>query len=516
MTAACYKHLSKNTIVIMSAQNKKATPNTRKGPVKNGKGPARVNKTAQRASPPAPAAARAAKTYTPPMPNITTLGKLLAHLRARGLTRYDYAMSALARCVGDDVTIVYEVVGAVESGKQYPSNETSLGQYAHLADKQVGRVLLSAKRKEADFSSVLYRQLNGIVLECNTWKVLAVPSCSFFRNASPQNIVANIASYDIYEIIDGTVVTLYHYNGSWRLSSANGYDVSQYTWLVEKTYWDAIADLATRYPEFKFENLSKRTCYTIGFRHKWFHPLMSDPERLWLIQACNLDVADNVLIADGDSVVPMIIRELNDVGLPVQQPLRTVVTGQDLYNQLTLENESAIQKYTSMLASGAAVPHYGYFMRSRSTASSLCDLMLPSNLLLMLQRTIYDLPRKRKPHESPITHQNRLNYVTLRAYLSVFTKFEFITMFPQFSQTYEHFDIMFNKLTNRVIALTTEGPSPTPLQDSRLESLARKLADYINKTPACVQSPDGAAVVQDFMRDKRFLELFFTAFVAVP
>lgn len=499
----------------MSAQDKKTNKPTRaKGA--NTRANTRTGKPSANSRMPtravAPAPVRAAKTYTPPMPNITTLGKLLAHLRARGLTRYDYAMSALARCVGDDVTIVYEVVGACDQ-RYPPINETPLGQYAHLADKQVGRVLLSAKRKEADFSSVLYRQLNGIVLECNTWKVLSVPSCSFFRNASPQNIIANIASYDIYEIIDGTVVTLYHYNGSWRLSSANGYDVSQYTWLTEKTYWDAIADLATRYPEFKFENLSPRTCYTIGFRHKWFHPLMSDPERLWLIQACNLDVADNVLIADGDSVVPMIIRELNDVGLPIQQPLRTVAMGQDLYNQLTLENESAIQKYTSMLASGAAVPHYGYFMRARSTASSLCDLMLPSNLLLMLQRTIYDLPRKRKPHESPITHQNRLNYVTLRAYLSVFTKFEFITMFPQFSQTYEHFDVLFNKLTNRVIALTTEGPSPTPLQDSRLESLARKLADYINKTPACVQSPDGAAVVQDFMRDKRFLELFFTAFM---
>jgi hypothetical protein len=450
------------------------------------------------------------KTYQPANPAITSLAKLLAHLRKIGPMRACDALSELRRCVGDDVTITYEVTNDA------PTVLTQRGDihphYAHLVDKSIDRVILSAKRKEADFSSLLYRQLNGLVLSSARWQVLSIPSTSFHRNASHQFIVNNLPQYDVYEIRDGTVVTLYHYNNSWRMSSANGYDVGNYTWVSDCTYTAAIDDLAKMYPDFSFAKLNPRVCYTIGFRHTNFHPLINDPQGMWLIQACNLDIVDNVVISQNGETLPIIHRELPDIGLPTQKPLAFTIAPQDIFNRITADNESAKQSYLSMLASGTARPHYGYFLRSKD--ATLPDIMLPSNLLQTLQNTIYDLPRKRKQHETPITHKNRLDYVCLRAYLSVFTKFEFITMFPQFSQLYENFDVLFNKLTNRVIALTTEGPAPNVLADSKLEALARKLSEHISRSGASVQTPEGVAIVQDFMRDRRFLEVFFSTFVA--
>lgn len=481
-----------------------------KGKTKTNQGGKASSKTKKPAAKEVKATARTEKTWQSPNPAITSLAKLLAHLRKLGPMRACDALSELRRCVGDDVTITYEVTNE-QPIVAPPRPDAPLPTYAHLVDKSIDRIILSAKRKEADFSSLLYRQLNGLVLS-NTWQVLSIPSMSFHRNVSQQFVIGNLPKYEVYEIRDGTVVTLYYYNDSWRMSSANGYDVGNYTWVSDCTYTTAIDDLAKQYPNFSFAKLNPRVCYTIGFRHTMFHPLINDPQGMWLIQACNLDIANNVVISQNGETLPIIHRELPDIGLPTQKPLAFTISPQDIYNRITADNESAKQSYLSMLASGTARPHYGYFLRCKD--GSLPDIMLPSNLLTTLQNTIYDLPRKRRPHETPITHKNRLDYVCLRAYLSVFTKFEFITMFPQFSQLYENFDTLFNKLTNRVVALSTDGPAPTPLADPKLEALAKKLADHILRTQACVQSPEGVAIVQDFMRDRRFLEVFFTAFIA--
>ena len=386
------------------------------------------------------------------------LTELCNSLRADPDLTTEQQFNMLKSLLGKDINMRYEIANDDDQDAVKLTTDTQSGRFSHLNNLNISRVLLTTIRSQTtDYSRELVRQCNGVILEFPTWKVLAVPSQAFNPNFRVADVKKNFSQYSVYEIKDGSTVTLYWYgnnltDGAWRMSSANGFDVGGYQWLGKSTYMMALQSLTGMYPDFSFDRLDKTKSYTIGFRHADFHPLATDPSKIWLIQACDLM-----------SLKPVDVN----IGIPLQT---TVVT---TYDAMIEKNISAMTKY---MTSEQHI-HYGYVLRGNCGASS--DIVLESELLKRIRQMVYNLPKKRIPNAAPITPDTRIEYIVLRAYLSS-QRIVFTNLFPQFKNLYKKYDDIFAKLVCKITATLQKKRTRDP--ETPADQLAISFAEHIRKT----------------------------------
>jgi hypothetical protein len=426
-------------------------------------------------------------------PVVNSLPELLRLLRQRhSKSDAGTALNAIADACGGCCNIRYEVV---DTKPPYPGKSTQ-GKYEYLGDKNISRAIICADRKRADFTNRLNRELNGVILEYPSWNVLALPLPAF----SPINktsFINNVDSYNIYGINDGTIVTFYWYDGHWVMASTHGYDVGKLKWMQDISYEDALVELLAYYPEFNLDSLNKNNCYSIGFRHPAYHPLQCDTPKVWFVNCSELTTINKVLDADG---LPHILNYSTNIGLPLQTPFSfDELQPEQVYDTICKYSEEALTSYVESLKT-TPYYNYGYFMRSNDPA--LPDYMISSSLLDLVRKSVYELPRSRGENEVLITHENRIDYITLRAYLNPSSKYEFISIFPQYESYYKKFDDLFGKLINRMLTVLRQKLEP----DGYLEQV---LYNELVNAKLQYNDPELEYIVMDFIRDPKFLEVHF-------
>ncbi len=475
---------------------------------------------------------------------IKDLSDLIGYLRNKlNNSGPQETLEQLQSLLGADVTIKYEVTAgdrnaaARSTTNDRPAGTKNRSKFAHVEGKILSRILLSAHRRSEKVTMELYRHLNGLVLQYPGWKVLSVSSPILNFNFKMNTMVKNLSSYDVYPVIDGTVVTLYWYDvkGAWRLSSANGYDVSDMRWLGSRTYMEALLELTSQYPAFSLDNLNRSCSYTVGFRHPEFQPMKYDGPKIWFVQSCNTSLVNNLSVAKVDIATligqnaltintllskvdtkPVLqVNTREDIGLPIQLPIQfpADMTEEKIFGTLRSHNENALIEFSKSLSGDFVMaPHYGYFLRPKTPSAELCDIIFESTLLHLIKNALYNFPKKRNVGESDLTPENRIEYAKLRAYLSNTIKYPFITLFPQFTNDYARLDVLFNKIADR-IAQIIKKPADKPNADPRIELIAQKFASHIKEKQINVLGAEGMSIILDFLRDKRYLELYFSVLV---
>ena len=203
-------------------------------------------------------------------------------------------------------------------------------------DTEPGRIILARGRRGG--GSGLCAECNMAVIDARAWTHLEVPPRAFGPRPSKKEVdrafaapdadgVIMIGHYNVIQVIDGTVVTIYSWTHpkkglTWCLVSANGYDVSNLKWGGDETYAEVLFELLAKSPTFlaatglrlrrgllcvddvrlDFQTLDRGRCYMIGFRHPNFHPIAADPPGVWNIQSVVL--ASGVATAAGLSCIP--------------------------------------------------------------------------------------------------------------------------------------------------------------------------------------------------------------------
>ena len=261
----------------------------------------------------------------------------------------------------------------------------------------------------------------GTVIDVNTWKVLAMPPPQ--PNSKFSRKTLKLSNYEVAKIIDGTIVTLYYFEDAWNISTVNGYDVSNITWIGSKTFaqllYDALSEnknlvessglsLDKDDGRLNFTNLSTDYYYTIGFRHENIHPphnKMRCPRRVaWFV----------------NSNVPDIDKS------PMQYlPTQSIVNIELIKNidELFLKSPS----------------DYGYILRNKKET-----LLVESELTKTIKKWVYTIPKIGELNSS-----NRLLFVIVRAYLSDY-KDKFLIMFPQFAQEYKKCEIIYRSICGAI------------------------------------------------------------------
>lgn len=346
-------------------------------------------------------------------------------------------------------------------------------------DGDIKRVTLTAHEKYADYSRELTKQCNGIVLECvdGAWKVLSMPSAGF----APCGRI-DLSNYDIYDIRDGTVVTLYWYNDELCLSSANGHDVSGYCRVGEVTYLDALKEaLGNINPD----TLDRTKSYTLGFRNAKYHPLVDkNIPSVWLIQ-----------ITDLSSGLP--VRDDTDIGIPRQQP-RSDVT-------FKMIKELSTNSVNNYLRTGDA--HYGFILRNKTNAN---DVIMKSQLLRKLEILFYDNPKKKDHLLTPAGHEK---YFALKAYLHYNDRALYVQLFPQFKHYHKDFATTFANLTSRVVFMLKSNKHKETISDSvvnPLDNVARVISSHIEES-ALINVADESCrkIIEDFIISPNYLDWYY-------
>lgn len=376
------------------------------------------------------------------------------------------------------------------------------------------RVILTTKRSSIDmghrgsFRCIgLYRECSGLVLEWPTWKILCKPPPILYNKFRKVNLVGLIPTkYDIYEICDGTTVTLYWWNDAWRMSSMNGYDVSGYKWIGPLTYREALDDTLTRcgYNDF-WDKLDRNCSYTIGFRHHDFHPLLDDPPAVWLIKAT------------GDGCI-----------IPPQSPIKTTMKPRLLLSTMQTRNNEALSRWRNRAGRPNVRPHYGYILRAKP-GNNLPDIIMESELMKRIKRYIYDMPRNRKNNIgmdtivelNAVDEMNRLDYACLRASLDVMSRCVFIELFPQLADKCAKWSDLQSDIVSKIMELSrnennAHGSTVTDSTNACNDTtgditgiIVKAFWSHIKKyTSINPLDPAARSIILDFITDTVYIDLY--------
>jgi hypothetical protein len=292
-------------------------------------------------------------------------------------------------------------------------------------------------KRHTDF----YFECNGIVICTNQWRIISYPNKKYSTELPFSCINKNLEShyYDIIKIYDGTIVTIYPYGeDKWGISSSSAFEMSTMKWMGDKNYATVLYDLFTRlYPEFvsrydltpindddgnitalNFAKLSRNSCYTIGFRHHDFHPLKSDPEKIWCIQSTNLE---DMPIVD---VVGPILEHI---------PMQTVINNKDI-------------KTTDQIIALIGPNDYGYILRH---INNYHIGIIESALMVKLRTLVYNQVNVK--FVSDIKHHNRSLYNTTYAFLNRSVQADYIELFPAETATFERLRAITEEITKKIV-----------------------------------------------------------------
>ena len=98
-------------------------------------------------------------------------------------------------------------------------------------------VCLKYSQLESPLDKAIVQQCRGIVLnEANDWQVVSYPYDKFFNHGETSAAKINWQEAVVYEKLDGSLMTLYFYDGAWRVQSSGTADGSGEVHLAQFSF----------------------------------------------------------------------------------------------------------------------------------------------------------------------------------------------------------------------------------------------------------------------------------------
>jgi hypothetical protein len=359
-------------------------------------------------------------------------------------------------------------------------------------------------RKNKKIHPLIYYYCNGLIIDSQKWKVIALPPMAFNKRQLYNKVTSLIDYYDIFKVIDGTIVTIYYYNNKWNISSSNGYDVSSYYWMGELTYAEIIYELITKfYPELintleitiedsniHFNNLDTGYSYTIGFRHHNFHIILNDPEKIWNIQKTNIKTYD-ICFNEG---IP---------GIPSQEALPKQTIDELIYTNKNSLHVAITTKETF---------NYGYILKSKNIEKTgeLSNILISSMLLQKIKENIYEYscPLVKKY----ISHKNRLEFIAIKNFFDKMDKSITLQLCPQLMSRYLFYTKLVDDIVNCIIILLKNKHTKNNIPityDIDIVTLSNLLLNKINYFEALDPYDNNIkSILKDYVTNPEYCILF--------
>ncbi len=322
------------------------------------------------------------------------------------------------------------------------------------------RVILYADRSRANYENPMVHECNGLVLLANVysdrieWEILAraMPTLNQSQYSIKRVIdLCKSGAYDVYEALDSTVINLYQFASSWRISTTKGYDVTNLQMCEGYTYLEVFTNiLENKYKQCSLEKLDRRYTYTFSLRYSGYHIFVenrTNPSANTYITL--MQVTDPITGApvDGER------ERIKSLGMYLYYPIKHSRSGEPTNPSVLLNNcKSSFAKYDRAVSTKnhKLRPVYGYVLRSTSNRVPLeyQNIYLESSLMKLIRNGLY-----RSNHEYLRDGDLRMITISLFMNRSYYPKYSVV--FHQFKDEFESLEFIIGGLAQAIASSLT-------------------------------------------------------------
>lgn len=138
------------------------------------------------------------------------------------------------------------------------NNKYAIGARRH--GRYPNLVLLKYNQIDSPMGEPIVQECRGIILdESNNWNVVSRPFDKFFNAAEGHAAQIDWSTASFYEKLDGSLCTIYYYNGEWHIATSGTPDaasgVNDYGFTFAELFWKTFWAAGYKLPE------NKNVCY---------------------------------------------------------------------------------------------------------------------------------------------------------------------------------------------------------------------------------------------------------------
>lgn len=304
-------------------------------------------------------------------------------------------------------------------------------------DPNDGRMIFyTSKNQRFSDADPLKLECNGLVFDSQNIEPLVIPSISYRSNIDT-NIVNTYLSNDLYDILrveDGTVINLYWWLDSWRISTARSYDLTDKKW-GSLTYKEVLKSILGDNKEKFYNSLDISHSYTFGIKHEDSHPFWEGKNesinKIWFIQSTNLK----------DRTVSFTFEN----ELEIQQQTKSDIRPKNV-KELFSELDNSLDNFIY-----DGLVNYGYILRSKnpSKTGAHSNILLESSLLQKIRQLYYHSNLNMVAQEMKY---DRNIYILVYSYLDTNRHILFRKLFPQYIKSFLELDEITSNLVRNIIS----------------------------------------------------------------
>lgn len=328
------------------------------------------------------------------------------------------------------------------------------------------RLMFIGNRFKSDFYNPISFECNGAIVNYNrvdnTWKTLVIPlelfnSQKLVKDEINKHIVNN--HYKLYKVYDGTIVNLYYYNDSWRISTNKAFDATNLLFTKDKTYLNILEELFSLYKDFDKSRLDINKCYTICFKYDKYHTFVENSfenqNKLILIQS-----VDMFRFNMKGSNKKVIINTEEDIGIPISN--QYTLNGENNIKNISFILNNELNRFKRMSNNGPYEPNFGLILRSNNftITGNYSNILLESNLMSKIRNLIYNHSFAKKlnycdklSNDTFIdkNYYNMQDLINLKVFLLGQEMNLFLTLFPHYKQNINYYNEFLKFITKYLI-----------------------------------------------------------------
>lgn len=295
------------------------------------------------------------------------------------------------------------------------------------------------------------------IVDLENLKVICASTNIFKTKISNAEKSHSLSDYDIYEVHDGTIITLYYYNGYWSIATTKGIDVSNNYWLGDMNYTNIFMELLNKYPLFNdyarfsvednklvSEGLDKEYCYTFIMKHNNFHPYSKQENGLVFIQSTDLRTLES---KQEESFYDLEVqKKITNIKTVLEKGLKQKLNGMNVGHLVSYSSRSLDDYLKNTL--------FGFKLVSKDSRRE--DLLIESYLLKRIREIVYNpIP---KEYMNQINSKDRINFIIMRSYLHETNRTDSLKLFPEWKEKFTVYSKFIDQLLINIAKVYRKDP----------------------------------------------------------
>lgn len=168
-------------------------------------------------------------------------------------------------------------------------------------------VLFKYNQIDSPFAEPLVRECRGIILdENNDWNVVSFPFTKFFNYGEGHAAEIDWNSARVMEKVDGSLSTIYYYDGAWRVATSGTPDasgkVNDFGFSFHELFWKTFEKYTV-----DLSSLPKNHCFIFELTSQYNRIVVRHAEpSLTLLGARNIDTLQELTVEEASKFLPTI------------------------------------------------------------------------------------------------------------------------------------------------------------------------------------------------------------------